>query len=166
MLHRRRQRADATTPTSWSSAPGSPDCPPHAGCTARVTPVVVLEARDRVGGRTLNHALPHGHNADLGGTWIGPTQTRIAALAKRYDVTSFPQPDDGQSVYYGHGTPADLRRHDTGHRHRATGPAHPPGHRHGDPAHRRDGDNGPAGQAVDRSQRAAVGQPDPRLMAA
>src|SRR5581483_4640681 len=37
--------------------------------------VLVLEARNRVGGRTLNHQLPHGYHGDLGGTWIGPTQT-------------------------------------------------------------------------------------------
>jgi monoamine oxidase len=62
--------------------------------------VVVLEARDRVGGRTLNHPLPHGYHGDLGGTWIGPTQTAIAALAKEMHVHAFDQPDDGKQVYY------------------------------------------------------------------
>lgn len=62
--------------------------------------VLVLEARDRVGGRTLSHALPGGHVGDLGGTWIGPTQDRIAALAKAVGVTPFDQPDNGQQVYY------------------------------------------------------------------
>ena len=51
------------------------------GLTAAGRRVVVLEARDRVGGRTLNHELPGGHVADLGGTWIGPTQNAVAALA-------------------------------------------------------------------------------------
>ena len=36
--------------------------------------VVVLEARDRVGGRTLNTHPRPGTWLDLGGTWIGPTQ--------------------------------------------------------------------------------------------
>jgi monoamine oxidase len=49
--------------------------------TAAGRKVVVLEARDRVGGRTLDHALPGGHVADLGGTWIGPTQNAVAAPA-------------------------------------------------------------------------------------
>jgi monoamine oxidase len=62
--------------------------------------VLVLEARDRVGGRTLNHPLPHGYHGDLGGTWIGPTQTEIAKLAKEMNVHAFTQPDDGMQVYF------------------------------------------------------------------
>lgn len=65
--------------------------------------VVVLEARDRVGGRTLSHSLGGGHFGDLGGTWIGPTQDRIAALAKSVGVTPFDQVDNGQQVYYANG---------------------------------------------------------------
>src|SRR4051794_37962289 len=49
--------------------------------TAAGKSVLVLEARNRVGGRTLNHPLPGGHVGDLGGTWIGPTQDAVAALA-------------------------------------------------------------------------------------
>src|SRR3954468_22127821 len=60
--------------------------------------VVVLEARARGGGRTLNHPLPSGHTGDIGGTWIGPTQDRIAALARAVGVHSFAQPDDGKQV--------------------------------------------------------------------
>ena len=62
--------------------------------------VLVLEARDRVGGRTLNHDLGNGHHGDMGGTWIGPTQTAIAALAKDMRVHAFDQPDNGKQVYY------------------------------------------------------------------
>ncbi|HVW82249.1 MAG TPA: FAD-dependent oxidoreductase [Mycobacteriales bacterium] len=62
--------------------------------------VVVLEARDRVGGRTLNHPLPHGYHGDMGGTWIGPTQTHIAKLAKEMGVHAFDQPDEGKQVFY------------------------------------------------------------------
>src|SRR5436190_16065970 len=43
--------------------------------------VVVLEARERVGGRTLNHALPDGQPVEAGGEFVGPTQTRVLALA-------------------------------------------------------------------------------------
>src|SRR3954452_21322951 len=68
--------------------------------TAAGRRVVVLEARDRVGGRTLNHALPGGHVADLGGTWIGPTQNAVAALAKGLGLATFAQVDDGSAVYY------------------------------------------------------------------
>src|SRR3984957_20846982 len=42
----------------------------------------VLEARDRVGGRT--YSLKVGRDwLDLGGQWIGPTQDRLAGLAPR-----------------------------------------------------------------------------------
>ncbi|MCW3062984.1 MAG: FAD-dependent oxidoreductase, partial [Solirubrobacterales bacterium] len=43
--------------------------------------VVVLEARDRVGGRTLNHDLGGGKIVEVGGQFVGPTQDRILNLA-------------------------------------------------------------------------------------
>ncbi len=46
---------------------------------------VVLEARDRVGGRTLTADLA-GHAVDLGGQFIGPGQDRIRALARELGV--------------------------------------------------------------------------------
>jgi monoamine oxidase len=61
--------------------------------------VLVVEARDRVGGRVLNHALPHGHTIESGGAFIGPTQTHIAALAESLGVRTFDEYVDGQSVY-------------------------------------------------------------------
>jgi monoamine oxidase len=51
--------------------------------------VVVLEARDRVGGRTLNEPLGDGQVVEVGGQWIGPTQDRIAALAREVGVDTF-----------------------------------------------------------------------------
>src|SRR5690606_14732544 len=51
---------------------------------------IVLEARDRVGGRTLSQSLA-GSMIDLGGQWIGPTQHRLAALANELGVATFPQ---------------------------------------------------------------------------
>ena len=44
--------------------------------------VQVVEARDRVGGRTLNHDLGDGRIVDSGGQFVGPTQDRVLALAK------------------------------------------------------------------------------------
>jgi monoamine oxidase len=58
---------------------------------------VVLEARDRVGGRTLSQRLGN-DTIDLGGQWIGPTQNRLAALATELGVQRFPQFDTGTKI--------------------------------------------------------------------
>jgi monoamine oxidase len=42
--------------------------------------VAVLEARDRVGGRTLNVSIAAGKSVEIGGQWVGPTQKRVLAL--------------------------------------------------------------------------------------
>ena len=43
--------------------------------------VLLLEARDRVGGRVLNHTLTNGSVIESGGAFVGPTQDNILALA-------------------------------------------------------------------------------------
>lgn len=65
--------------------------------------VVVLEARDRVGGRTLNHPIGGGKISEVGAQYIGPTQDRIAALAKELHLPTFATFDTGDSVYYAGG---------------------------------------------------------------
>src|SRR6185295_14026183 len=65
--------------------------------------VLVLEARDRVGGRVLTHQLGSGNYAELGGMFIGPTQDRIAALAAAVGVGTFPTYNLGNNVFYGNG---------------------------------------------------------------
>jgi monoamine oxidase len=57
--------------------------------------VVVLEARDRVGGRTLTLPAADGTPIDHGAQWIGPTQDRVAALAASVGVTTYPTWDRG-----------------------------------------------------------------------
>ena len=59
---------------------------------------VVLEARDRVGGRTLNADLGEGKVVEIGGQWVGPTQDRLAALAGELGIETFPTYIDGQNV--------------------------------------------------------------------
>jgi monoamine oxidase len=51
--------------------------------------VVVLEARDRVGGRTLNHPVGRGEVVEVGGQWVGPGQDRILARARELGVATF-----------------------------------------------------------------------------
>ena len=50
---------------------------------------VVLEARDRVGGRTEGGRLTDGTPVELGGTWIGPTQNRMYALIEELELETF-----------------------------------------------------------------------------
>ena len=45
--------------------------------------VTLLEARDRVGGRTFTETRDDGAWIDRGGAWVGPTQDRIHALMRR-----------------------------------------------------------------------------------
>jgi monoamine oxidase len=61
--------------------------------------VVVLEARDRVGGRVWNHDIGNGRISERGGTFIGPTQNHVAALAKRLKVPTFKTYNTGKDVY-------------------------------------------------------------------
>ena len=59
--------------------------------------VVVVEARDRVGGRTLSRPL--GRDViDLGAQWIGPGQQRIERLARELGVRTFAQFQRGRRV--------------------------------------------------------------------
>ncbi|MBP0592680.1 FAD-dependent oxidoreductase [Paraburkholderia sp. LEh10] len=66
----------------------------RAGCES----LVVLEARNRVGGRTYNHDLGRGVVSEAGGQWIGPGQTAIADLARELEVDTFPSWYAGKSV--------------------------------------------------------------------
>jgi monoamine oxidase len=65
--------------------------------------VVVLEARDRVGGRALNLPLESGAVTERGATFAGPTQDRILALAQELGVPTFPTYDTGSNVYLNQG---------------------------------------------------------------
>ncbi|HXR41805.1 MAG TPA: FAD-dependent oxidoreductase, partial [Acidothermaceae bacterium] len=60
--------------------------------------VALLEARDRVGGRTFTQVLDDGTWIDRGGAWFGPTQDRIKALMDEYGVGSYKQYHDGQAM--------------------------------------------------------------------
>ena len=66
----------------------------RAGCDS----FTVIEARNRVGGRTYNHQLGHGIIAEGGGQWIGPSQTAIIDLARELNVGTFDTYYQGQTV--------------------------------------------------------------------
>ncbi|KAF5635321.1 flavin containing protein [Fusarium tjaetaba] len=60
---------------------------------------VVLEARDRVGGKTWSQELPSGAVIDLGAAWINDTnQSRIIALAGRFGADMIEQNTNGHCV--------------------------------------------------------------------
>lgn len=60
--------------------------------------VVVLEARDRVGGRLWNTEIG-GEANELGGEWVAPYQARLHALLPELGIELFPAYRDGDDVY-------------------------------------------------------------------
>lgn len=65
--------------------------------------VLVLEARDRVGGRVLNQDIGDGKVVEMGGQWAGPTQDRLLALAAELGVATFRTYDTGRKVLHFNG---------------------------------------------------------------
>lgn len=66
--------------------------------------VLVLEARDRVGGRTQSRTTDGlglegpPSSFDLGGQWIGPTQDRVISISKHLGLQTFRQYVQGERV--------------------------------------------------------------------
>jgi monoamine oxidase len=60
--------------------------------------VVVLEARDRVGGRLFNAAMGAGVTVDLGGQWVGSDHVRVQRLAGELGIEIFPQHGSGRNL--------------------------------------------------------------------
>lgn len=60
---------------------------------------LVLEARERVGGRTLNIEASGGQVAELGGQWVGPTQHRVLKLLAELGLETYPTFDDGDKLF-------------------------------------------------------------------
>jgi monoamine oxidase len=57
--------------------------------------VIVLEARDRVGGRVWNREMSDGTVVSAGGTWLGKKQDRMFAICQELGMTTYPQFEDG-----------------------------------------------------------------------
>lgn len=63
--------------------------------------VRVVEARERVGGRTLNHSVGDRDDdvVELGGQWIGPTQHEVLKVARELGLETYPTHDHGEKVF-------------------------------------------------------------------
>jgi len=62
--------------------------------------VLILEARDRIGGRVHTQRFDDGTYVDLGGAWVGPSQDRLYALAREFGVETFKTYNTGKSTQY------------------------------------------------------------------
>ena len=60
--------------------------------------VTVVEARDRVGGRTEGGVTADGTPVELGGQWVGPTQNRMYELIAELGLETFPTWNQGQTL--------------------------------------------------------------------
>jgi monoamine oxidase len=62
--------------------------------------VIVLDGRDRVGGRTLNRDLGDGQVVEAGGQWAARSHTGLLSLARELGVGTFPTWDEGSHVLW------------------------------------------------------------------
>ncbi|OBG33615.1 FAD-dependent oxidoreductase [Mycobacterium sp. E3198] len=60
--------------------------------------VALLEARDRIGGRTFTVTRDDGTWIDRGGAWVGPGQDRIYAMMDEFGVPEYKQHNDGDAM--------------------------------------------------------------------
>ncbi|GFY62165.1 amine oxidase B [Trichonephila inaurata madagascariensis] len=62
--------------------------------------VIVLEALDRVGGRTLTKRDPKVDYVDLGGSYIGPTQDYLSRITKELGIKNYKINQDLKCLFY------------------------------------------------------------------
>jgi len=73
--------------------------------------VAVVEAKERVGGRTLNQPLSNGNVVEGGGEWMYPFHEKVATLAGELEIETFAQYDEGDRVSFFQN---ELTRYDSG----------------------------------------------------
>jgi monoamine oxidase len=63
--------------------------------------VRLVEARERVGGRTLNHSVGERDDAvvEVGGQWVGPTQLEVLRVARDLGLETYPTYCEGENVF-------------------------------------------------------------------
>lgn len=65
--------------------------------------VLVLEARDRVGGRTHGQTFASGTAIEMGGQWLGPTQDAALKLVSDLGLQTFLVYDEGKDMLFSQG---------------------------------------------------------------
>lgn len=73
--------------------------------------VVVLEARDRVGGRTEGYHLDEGTPLELGGQWVGEGHTRLQELVAELGLGTFRTYNDGELLLELNGKRTRVKSH-------------------------------------------------------
>jgi monoamine oxidase len=92
-LARRTRKADVVVVGAGLAGLAAARRLEHAGFD-----VLVLEARDHVGGRLLNTSIAPRRITELGGEYVGPTQNRIIALADAVGVGTYRTYNGGANV--------------------------------------------------------------------
>ncbi|XP_031594931.1 probable flavin-containing monoamine oxidase A [Oreochromis aureus] len=78
--------------------------------------ILILEGKDRVGGRTVTVKLPAANDVDrwdLGGQWVGSTQTHMLKLIKELGLEVYPQFIMGRKVHHMGGPTSKVRTYKT-----------------------------------------------------
>lgn len=70
--------------------------------------VVVLEARNRAGGRLLSESVGDDQKLDLGATWIWPGETLVGSLVSELGLETFQQYENGALIYDMHEGPQSI----------------------------------------------------------
>lgn len=63
--------------------------------------VCILEARDRIGGRTRSDVMD-GAWFEIGGQWVSPDQTELLAILDELGLHTYPRYREGDSIYLDH----------------------------------------------------------------
>ena len=73
------------------------------------TDFVVLESRNRVGGRVFTHTLDEAHNlrVEFGAEWVGQSHVEVQKLCKRFDIELFNNQLETDLLFRGNYQPSD-----------------------------------------------------------